>query len=140
MAARTRDRPKASSDTVRSFMKHLPSENTGPEIALRRCLHERGVRFRLHGRDLPGRPDIVIVRLRTAIFVDGCFWHGCPEHAVAPKANAAWWAEKLRKNRERDRRKDAELKGLGWTPLHVWEHEDPDDVADTIAREWHAAG
>ncbi len=139
MAARSRDRPRASSAAVRSFMKRLPRENTGPEIALRRCLHKRGMRFRLHRRDLPGKPDIVIVRLRTAVFVDGFFWHGCTELAVAPKANAEWLAEKLRKTRERDRRKDAELKELGWAVLHVWEHEDPDEVADRLAREWYSS-
>jgi DNA mismatch endonuclease, patch repair protein len=132
----SRERPKASSDAVRSFMKNLPRKNTGPEIALRRCLHRRGVRFRLHRRDLPGSPDIVIVRLRIAVFVNGCFWHGCPEHAVAPKSNAEWWAEKLRKNRERDARKDTELRELGWKAVHVWEHENPEQVADWLAREW----
>jgi DNA mismatch endonuclease (patch repair protein) len=70
--------------------------------------------------------------IRLVVFVDGCFWHGCPEHCVAPKANAAFWSEKIAGNRERDCRKDAELRIRGWTVLHVWEHEDPESVADSI--------
>jgi len=120
-------------------MRRLRRADTGPEISLRRELHRRGVRFRLHRRDLPGRPDIVIVRLRLAVFVDGCFWHGCPEHAVAPKSNARWWARKIAENRERDKRKDRELRALGWRTMHVWEHEDPRRAAGRIARRWHRA-
>lgn len=117
-------------------MKRMPRADTTPEIQLRRELHRRGVRFRLHRRDLPGRPDIVVVKLRLVIFVDGCFWHGCPEHLVAPKANAKWWADKIAGNRERDARKDAELRTMGWNPLHVWEHEDAGTVAERIALQW----
>ena len=71
--------------------------------------------------------------LRLAVFVDGCFWHGCPDHCVAPKANAAFWAAKLAENRARDIRKDEELSAQGWVVMHVWEHEDPETVADRIA-------
>ena len=136
MSKKVRRTPPASSTSVSRFMKRLPRADTAPEIGLRRELHRRGVRFRLHRRDLPGRPDIVVVKLRLAIFVDGCFWHGCPEHGVAPKANAQWWAEKITANRERDARKDMELRVMGWRPLHVWEHEDAATVAEQIAQEW----
>lgn len=113
-------------------MKALPRRNTGPELALRSALHRRGLRFRIHRSDLPGRPDIVLPRLGLVIFVDGCFWHGCPEHCVSPKANAVFWAEKIAANRARDRRKDEELRSKGWFIIHVWEHEDADAVADRI--------
>ncbi len=130
------DGPPASSPAVRQFMQALGRKDTGPELALRRELHARGVRFRLHRRDLPGRPDVVLVRLRVAVFVDGCFWHACPDHGVAPKANADWWAAKLDANRARDVRNDEAIEGLGWTALHVWEHENPAVVAEGLAALW----
>ncbi len=119
-------------------MQRLPRRHTRPELALRQALHARGVRFRLHVRDLPGRPDVVLVRLRLAVFVDGCFWHGCPTHAVAPRANAEFWAAKLAGNVARDRRKDALLRAAGWKVLHVWEHDDVERVATRITRLWNA--
>jgi DNA mismatch endonuclease (patch repair protein) len=73
-----------------------------------------------------------------AIFVDGCFWHGCPEHAVAPKSNAQWWAHKLEGNIARDRRNDERLVAIGWRPIHVWEHTDPDEAANLIVDLWVA--
>lgn len=85
--------------------------------------------------DLRTRPDIAWKRLRLAVFVDGCFWHGCPEHATRPSANAQWWANKLDANVSRDRRTDAVLRERGWTVIRFWEHEDAADVADTIVAE-----
>src|SRR5438094_851699 len=120
-------------------MQRVRRRDTGAELALRRALHRRGLRFRVHRRELPGSPDIIFPRLRLAVFVDGCFWHGCPEHCVAPKANATFWAEKIAGNRERDRRKDALLAQRGWKTLHVWEHEDPQAVAARIAETWFKA-
>lgn len=117
-------------------MSHQRTTGTRPELKLRSILHRRGVRYRLHPRDLPGRPDIVLIRMKLAIFVDGCFWHGCPLHHVPPKSNAEWWAAKLAANIDRDRRTDARLVELGWEPLHVWEHEDTDIVADAIVVRW----
>jgi len=128
--------PEASSPQVRAFMQRMPRRDTGPELALRRALHRAGVRFRLHRADLPGRPDLVLVRLRLAVFVDGCFWHGCPAHATAPRANAEFWAAKLAGNRARDARNDVLLAALGWEVMHVWEHEDLDEVACRLARRW----
>jgi len=117
-------------------MSRMGRRDTGPERLLRRALHRRGVRFRLQDARLPGRPDIVLVRTRLAIFVDGCFWHGCEQHAVLPKSNRAFWAEKLAGNQRRDQRNDAALAALGWTVRHVWEHEDPEAVAAEIERAW----
>jgi DNA mismatch endonuclease (patch repair protein) len=105
-------------------------------MMLRRELHRRGLRFRVNHADLPGRPDLSFTRARLAVFVDGCFWHLCPDHAVLPKNNAAWWREKLRRNVERDREKDTQLVALGWSVLHVWEHEDTVAAADRVERRW----
>lgn len=112
------------------------TRNTKPEVALRSELHRRGVRYQLHRRDLPGRPDIVLVRARLAVFVDGCFWHRCPEHYVAPRANAEWWQAKLEATVNRDRRADLSLADVGWDSMHVWEHEDVHAVAEEIAVLW----
>jgi DNA mismatch endonuclease (patch repair protein) len=111
----------------------MPRESTKPEVALRRALHARGFRFRLHRRDLPGTPDIVFPRQRLAVFVDGCFWHGCAEHGVLPKNNREWWRAKLAANVERDARKDAALVAMGWTPLHLWEHTPLEDMVLAVA-------
>jgi len=107
-------------------------ENTAPELALRRALTHLDLRYRLHRRDLPGTPDIAFVAARVAVFVDGCFWHSCPDHAVAPRANSDWWTVKLTANRERDAHNDGALRELGWLPIHVWEHEDPALAASSI--------
>ncbi len=117
-------------------MSSLRTTGTAPEIALRRELHRRGLRFQVNVRGLPGRPDVVLGRARIAIFVDGCFWHGCPEHAVAPKANADWWQTKLGANRARDGRNTEALMADGWLVLRVWEHELPSIAADEIESQW----
>ena len=129
-------RPVASSPAVAAFMSKMRRRDTGPELALRRALHRRGVRFRVHAANLPGRPDIVLVRVRLAIFVDGCFWHGCADHGVTPRANRSFWTEKIRANQLRDRRNDAALIELGWSLMHVWEHEDPEVVAARVELIW----
>lgn len=109
--------------------------DTGPELAVRRLLHARGMRFRVDlaaEQDVRSRPDIVFTRRRVAIYIDGCFWHGCPEHRTQPKVNAEYWTPKLRRNIERDERVTRELIDAGWTVLRFWEHEDPLEVADAI--------
>ncbi|MBM2617041.1 very short patch repair endonuclease [Actinoplanes sp. LDG1-06] len=113
-------------------MKRMPRERTAPEMKLRRELHRRGMRFRVNFRELPGRPDIVFTKARLAVFVDGCFWHMCPTHSTMPKNNGDWWREKLFRNVERDREKDAKLADRGWTVVHVWEHEGVVECADRI--------
>ncbi|WP_067885804.1 very short patch repair endonuclease [Nocardia vaccinii] len=108
---------------------------TKPEIALRKELHRRGRRYFVDRAPLPGmrrRADLVFPRYRVAVYVDGCFWHSCPEHATFPKNNARWWAEKLAGNVVRDRDTDARLAAAGWTVVRVWEHEDPIRAADRV--------
>lgn len=105
-------------------------------MLIRRELHRRGLRFRVNHPQLPGRPDIAFTGARVAVFVDGCFWHVCPDHGVLPKNNRDWWRTKLDRNVERDREKDARLEEMGWLAMHVWEHEDPVKVADSIEELW----
>jgi len=124
------------SDVVSRQMQAMPRRDTGVELALRRALHRLGVRFRVNYKGLPGTPDIALTKARIAIFVDGCFWHRCPDHGTAPKNNADWWAAKLAANVERDRRKDRALIEMGWLPVHVWEHDDPVIAAIEIRRKW----
>lgn len=111
----------------------MPRSSTGPELALRRELHRRGMRFTVNRRDLPGTPDVVFSRVRLAVFVDGCFWHGCPEHGVLPKNNRDWWRAKLDGNRARDVAKDRQLEEQGWCALHLWEHVPVGEMADLVA-------
>ena len=112
--------------------------DTRPELALRSALHRLGLRFRVdHRLRLPGRRlvrlDIAFPRAKVAVFVDGCFWHSCPEHGVVPVANAAYWVPKLRANVRRDRDLDDALATEGWTTVHVWEHEAAAAAAADIA-------
>ncbi len=116
-------------------MSRMPRRDSHPELRLRRELHRRGMRFRVHGR-LPGRPDIVFSAGRLAVFVDGCFWHACPEHGTLPKNNQNWWREKLNGNLARDREKDRKLDALGWLPVHVWEHEPVEEAAHRVEELW----
>ena len=119
-------------------MQRMPRSSTGPEMLIRRELHRRGLRFRVNHPRLPGRPDIAFTGARIAVFVDGCFWHACPEHGVLPKNNRDWWRSKLDRNVARDREKDAQLAEMDWITLHVWEHESPADAADTIEQMWRS--
>jgi DNA mismatch endonuclease, patch repair protein len=135
--------PKASSPAVRRRMQATPRRDTPAEVALRSALHRLGLRFRLH-RSIDGvprtRPDIVFVSAKIAVFVDGCFWHGCPDHGSTPKANGEWWVRKLAANVERDRRYDAALRAAGWTVVRIWEHEDPSAAAARIFKLVRTAG
>jgi DNA mismatch endonuclease (patch repair protein) len=106
-------------------MARIGPKNTKPELIVRRLLHAMGRRFRLHRRDLPGTPDIVLPGLRKALFVHGCFWHrhpGCSK-ATMPKTRQAFWLGKFERNVERDHRKEEELNAAGWDVLTVWECE-----------------
>lgn len=109
--------------------------DTSPELAVRRLIHAAGLRYRVDFAPLGGRrrADIVFTRRRIAVFIDGCFWHGCPEHATYPKRNSDYWLPKLERNIERDRETDLLLSGAGWTVLRFWEHESPGSVANRIA-------
>lgn len=127
--------PTAASPAVSRSMRSNRSTDTTPELRLRSALHRRGRRFRKHRRPVPGlrcTADIVFPRHRVAVFVDGCFWHCCPTHGTRPVRNGDWWAAKLDRNVERDRRNDRHLTEHGWTVLRVWEHEDTDVAVTRI--------
>lgn len=125
----------ASSQSALQRMRRQRQRDTAPEILIRSAVHRRGLRFRVNVRVIPGvrrSADLVFARSRVAVFVDGCFWHCCPLHGTWPKANAAWWREKLEANRERDRQTDLLLTTAGWRCVRVWEHENPEDAAGSI--------
>lgn len=130
--------PEASSAGVRAVMRGNRGRDTGPEVRIRSALHRMGLRFRKHQRPLDGlrcEADIVFPRERVAVFVDGCFWHGCPVHGRVPKGNGDYWSEKLWRNRRRDRRNDVALHAMGWLVIRVWEHEGTDEVATRVWEE-----
>ena len=118
-------------------MARVRQTGTGAELALRRALHARGLRYRLQV-PLLSKPrrvaDIVLPGSRVVVFVDGCFWHGCPLHASWPKQNADFWRAKIETNRARDADTDARLKALGWEVVRVWAHEPAAEAAERIAR------
>jgi len=130
-----RIRPTPKNEHVSRQMSRMPRQNTKPELILRRELHGRGLRFRIHAQ-LPGHPDLAFTRAKIAVFVDGCFWHGCSEHGVLPKNNREWWRAKIDGNLRRDRAKDEALAVLGWDVVHVWEHESPKTAADRVEDLW----
>ncbi len=107
------------------IMRAVKSRDTGPELSTRRLVHKLGFRFRLHGKHLPGSPDLVFAGRRKVIFVHGCFWHGhsCARGARIPKTNTEYWVEKVARNRKRDRKVSRLLKKAGWSQLIVWECE-----------------
>lgn len=132
----TRDRAIPSTPEVSRRMQRIRQKDTSAESALRSELYARGLRYRIHVSVLtkPRRvADIVFRRLRVAVFVDGCFWHGCPRHATWPKANAEFWRAKILANQERDRDTDKRLRADGWKVVRVWAHEPPDQAAGRIA-------
>lgn len=121
------DRPKASSLAVSRRMKATRRRDTPGELAVRSELHRRGFRFRVDTAPIRGarrRADIVFTRQRVAVYIDGCFWHGCPQHGTWPQANADWWRSKIEANQKRDRESDAELTAHGWRVVRLWTHED----------------
>ena len=111
----------------RRIMQSVKTENTAPEMVVRRLLHRLGYRYRLHRKNLPGKPDIVFGRLRKAIFVHGCFWHGheCSKGRL-PKSRLEYWRPKLAANQERDRRTEEHLHAMGWSVLVIWQCETTD--------------
>lgn len=112
------------------------SRDTAPELAVRRRLHAAGLRYRVAYRPEPSlrrTADIVFTKHRIAIFIDGCYWHACPEHGTVARANAGYWADKLARNVARDAETTARLQAAGWVVMRFWEHENPDAVASTIA-------
>ncbi|WP_371827604.1 very short patch repair endonuclease [Amycolatopsis sp. WQ 127309] len=131
------DRPIPSSSAVSARLSRQARQNTSPELRVRRELHTSGYRYRVH-TPVPGKPrrtmDICFTKVKLAVFLDGCFWHGCPDHGTQPKSNAEWWRNKVAANRSRDADTNMHLGALGWAVLRFWEHEDPADVAAAIGR------
>lgn len=106
----------------RKCMSSVRGTNTKPELLLRKALWHKGLRYRLKS-ELPGKPDIVLTRYKIAIFVDGCFWHNCPEHGSLPETNTSFWENKIARNVERDNEVNILLHQNGWMVIRVWEHE-----------------
>jgi DNA mismatch endonuclease (patch repair protein) len=128
--------PSASTPEARRRMQRVRQKNTSAEAALRRELYARGIRYRIHVPVLtkPRRvADVAFSGLRVAVFVDGCFWHGCPQHATWPKQNAEFWRAKILANQQRDRDTDERLRADGWKVIRVWAHEPPERVAAKVA-------
>lgn len=116
-------------------MQSNKSRDTKPELALRSAVHALGLRYRVDARPLKAlrrRADLVFPRAKVAVFLDGCFWHGCPVHHTVAAANASFWAEKVSTNRARDSDTDAKLAEAGWVSVRVWEHEDPVEAAERV--------
>ncbi|MEV7218080.1 very short patch repair endonuclease [Kitasatospora cineracea] len=125
----------ASSREVRASMRANRGKDTGPELALRSLLYSRGLRYRVNARPLAEirrSADLVFPRDKVAVFVDGCFWHGCPEHYRPATRNADFWREKIEGNRARDADTSAKLSAAGWAVIRIWEHEDPATAAERV--------
>ncbi|GGY04427.1 very short patch repair endonuclease [Streptomyces hiroshimensis] len=131
----------ASSAARRRNMQAIRNKDTKPEQLIRRLVHAQGLRYRLHARPLPDlrrTADLVFRPAKVAVFIDGCYWHGCPEHYLAPRVNAGYWSDKVARNMARDRDTDERLVEAGWLVLRFWEHESSDacslKIADTVRR------
>jgi DNA mismatch endonuclease (patch repair protein) len=130
--------PVASDAATRRAMQGNRRAETMPEIALRKALHRRGLRFRKDYKITAGslvvQADVVFPRQHVAVFLDGCYWHGCPEHFRMPSRNADYWAAKIARNEDRDRHVADSLAAAGWHVVRVWEHEEPEEaVARVVA-------
>jgi len=133
--------PLPPTELTRARMRCQPRTSTGPEMALRRELHARGLRYRVDAPVLPGlrrRADLLFVGSKVAVFVDGCFWHGCPVHSRPTRSNTGWWASKLAANRRRDEETTTVLTSHGWSVQRFWEHENHVAAADRVVAEVRA--
>jgi len=128
--------PFASTAAMRRRMQQQRNRDTGAELALRRALYAAGLRYRVHRQPLQGlrrTADIVFVAAKVAVFVDGCFWHGCPEHGRRQhQVNAWYWPAKIERNRQRDRDTDERLRAAGWRVIRLWEHTPPQDGVSAV--------
>lgn len=129
--------PHPTSPAASAALRGSRKRDTRPELRLRSLLHRRGMRFRVDrlvtAGDIRVRPDILFSAARVAVFIDGCFWHQCPEHGNVPRRNQAYWVPKLRRNVERDKLVTSALMDQGWCVIRIWEHTDPDVAASTVA-------
>ena len=128
---------RPTSEQARRTMVANRRRDTAIEVAVRRRLHRAGLRYRVDYAPDPSqrrrRADIVFPKLRIAVYIDGCFWHGCPEHYTPPKSNTEYWQPKIVRNRARDAETNESLRSLGWTVLRYWEHEGADAIAGAVA-------
>lgn len=136
--------PPASGESVRRVMVGNRRRDSAAELRLRSALHRGGLRFRVDhpirvGGARPIRPDVVFPRLQLAVFVDGCFWHGCREHGTRPSANSRYWEAKIALNQERDQAQEVALHRAGWTVLRVWEHEPTEAAVRRVKAAVYAA-
>ncbi|MEZ3160956.1 very short patch repair endonuclease [Microbacterium sp. BWT-B31] len=129
------EEPSPVSEQRSRNMSAIRSRDTAPELAVRSILHARGMRYRTNFRPVAGvrrTADIVFTRRRIAVFIDGCYWHGCADHFVMPKSNLEYWVPKIEGNQRRDAQTTAMLTAAGWTVLRFWAHEPAGNVADAI--------
>lgn len=127
--------PSPSSEAALKRMRAAKPRDTAPEKALRSVLHSKGLRFRIDqkpNKKLNRKADIVFRSVKVAVFVDGCFWHGCPIHGTQAKANAEFWKNKIEQNQARDLDTNKQLKKAGWRVVRVWEHEDSEKASQKI--------
>ncbi len=114
-------------------MSQIKGSNTKPENRLRKALWSRGLRYRIKNK-LPGKPDVVLPRFKIAVFVDGCFWHKCPEHFKSPKTNKDFWQKKIAENVERDKVNNKKLESIGWTVFRFWEHDIKNNLDECVLK------
>lgn len=130
--------PRPKSAATSNHMRLIRTKRTEPELRVRAILRRRGVRFLGNQRQLPGSPDLVIPTSNLVIFVNGCFWHGCPRCFRPPKHNRQWWLRKIAGNRRRDQRATRALQRLGYSVMHIWEHDGDVRIANRITK--HLSG
>lgn len=134
---RSRNNPKPSSEVASRRMKSVGQRDTAAEMEIRRRVHAKGLRYRVNHPVLrkPRRTaDMAFTKAHVAVLVDGCFWHGCPEHGTSSKSNAKFWRNKIETNQKRDIDTTERLEAAGWQVIRFWEHEDPEGAADKIAQ------
>lgn len=142
MYKRDKRSPVPKSETVSKVMSANKAKNTKPEFRVRKALWAKGIRgYRLHHKGAPGRPDIAFIKKKVAIFINGCYWHRCPDcNLNTPKSNSIFWESKFKKNIQRDKLKSKELKALGWEVLIIWEckiKENLNKEIDKIVKLYH---
>ena len=133
----SRNNPRPSSEVASRRMQSVGQRDTAAEMEIRRRVHAKGLRYRVNHPVLqkPRRTaDLAFTKAHVAVLVDGCFWHGCPEHGTSSKSNVKFWREKIEANKKRDMDTNERLEAAGWKVIRFWEHEDPERAADTIVR------